>query len=99
MATLHIVRQSAFSSDDLAQCLQIVGNTDVIAFTDDGCYNIQHSLIDSNPLFINKSIQLKVIEQHATARAININDDKITKITVHDLVSLTFENDRVITWQ
>lgn len=102
MTTLHIVRQSAFNSDDFAQCLHVLGNNDVIAFIDDGCYNLQHRLLnstDSNTLFSKKSIQLKVIAQHAKARSVPIDESKITHITMNDLVSLTFENDRVITWQ
>ncbi len=97
MATLHIVRQSAFSSNDFFQCLQIVTDNDVIVFIDDGCYNLQHSLINS--IDTNKNIQLKVIEQHANARAIAINEAVFTKVSMGDLVSLTFENSRVITWQ
>jgi len=102
MATLHIVRQSAFNTSDFSQCLHVLGNEDVIVFIDDGCYNLQHSSInniDGNTLFSNKSIQLKVIAQHAKARAVAINEATIDKITMDDLVSLTFENDRVITWQ
>jgi len=97
MATLHIVRQSAFNTNDFSQCLQVLGNEDVIVFIDDGCYNLQHNLI--NNIDDNKNIQLKVIEQHANARAIIINEDVFAKTTMTDLVSLTFESDRVITWQ
>jgi len=102
MTTLHIVRQSAFNTNDLFQCLRVLGNNDVIVFIDDGCYNLQHTLIknvDNNTLFSNQNIQLKVIAQHAKARAIVINEAIIDKITMDDLVSLTFENDRAITWQ
>ena len=102
MATLHIVRQSAFNTNDFCQCLQVLGNEDVIVFIDDGCYNLRHSLIesiDSDTLFSNKSIQLKVIAQHANARSIVVNEAVVAKITMDDLVLLTFENDRVITWQ
>lgn len=102
MATLHIVRQSAFNSNDFFQCLQVICNDDVIVFIDDGCYNLTHNLInsiESSTLFSNQSIQLKVIEQHAKARAIAINEKVFAKITMSDLVSLTFKNDRVITWQ
>jgi len=97
MTTLHIVRQSAFNSNDFFQCLQVLGNKDVVIFIDDGCYNLQHTLINS--IDSNKNIQLKVIEQHANARSIAINEEVLTKITMNNLVSLTFENDRVITWQ
>ena len=47
MATLHIVRQSAFTSNYFAQCIAVLGNNDVIAFIDDGCYNMQHNLINN----------------------------------------------------
>jgi len=97
MTTLHIVRQSAFSTNDFYQCVQVLGKNDVIVFVDDGCYNLQHNLIDS--IDINKYIQLKVIKQHANARAIIINEEIFTQISMADLVSLSFENDRVITWQ
>lgn len=97
MTTLHIVRQSAFNTNDFFQCLQVLGNEDVVVFIDDGCYNLQHNLI--NNIDNNKSIELKVIEQHATARAIVIDENVFAKTTMTDLVSLTFESDRVITWQ
>jgi len=113
MTTLHIVRQSAFNTNDFAQCLQILGNNDVIVFIDDGCYNLHHHLtkrlfdnatnntanisdnITDNQMFI----KLHVIAQHALARAITVNETQCTKIAMTDLVSLTFSNDRVITWQ
>jgi tRNA 2-thiouridine synthesizing protein B len=97
MASLHIVRQSAYHTSDFSQCVQILGNKDVIVFIDDGCYNLQHSLINS--IESSKNVQFKVVTSHASARAININEDIFEKITMEDLVSLTFENDRVITWQ
>ncbi|MBU2926476.1 sulfurtransferase complex subunit TusB [Colwellia sp. 4_MG-2023] len=109
MTTLHIVRQSAFNTNDYAQCLQVLGDNDVIVFIDDGCYNLHHhltnNLIDNLNNNLSKSnvsainIKLKVIAQHANARAIKINEAVVSKIEMTDLVSLTFENDRVITWQ
>ena len=97
MPTLHLVRQSAFSSDDFAQCIQILSNDDVIALLDDGCYNIKHPLIST--IEPSKNIQLKVIEQHANARGMIIDVNIFEKITMNNLVELTFTNDRVITWQ
>jgi len=97
MTTLHIVRQSAFNTNDYAQCLQVLSDNDVIVFIDDGCYNLHHHL--TNSINSKISIKLKVIGQHANARAIKINEAIFTKIEMTDLVSLTFENDRVITWQ
>jgi len=97
MTTLHIVRQSVFNSDDFSQCIQVLGINDVITFIDDGCYNLQHSLISTIDKSLN--IQLTVIEQHANARAIAIDENIIAKITMKDLVTLTFANNTVITWQ
>lgn len=97
MTTLHIVRQSAFTTNDFYQCIQTLGDEDNIVFTDDGCYNLQHNLL--NTIDSNKNIHLMVISPHAQARAITINEALCTKITMADLVSQTFKNDRVITWQ
>jgi len=97
MTTLHIVRQSVFNNDDFVQCIQVLGINDVITFIDDGCYNLQHSLISTIDKSLN--IQLTVIEQHANARAIAIDENIIAKITMKDLVTLTFANNTVITWQ
>ncbi len=101
MTTLHIVRQSAFNTTDFSQCLQVLCNEDVIVFIDDGCYNLTHPLLDNIDDHIDRSknIQLNVIDQHAKARAITINENLFTRITMNNLVSLTFESDRVITWQ
>jgi sulfur relay protein TusB/DsrH len=85
----------------------------MIVFIDDGCYNLHHHL--TNGLFDNAvnntanisdnitdnqmNIKLHVIAQHALARAIHVNEAQCTQITMTDLVALTFNNDRVITWQ
>lgn len=95
MATLHLVRQSAFNSNDFAQCLQTVANGDVITLLDDGCYNLKHPLMSA----IASSIQVKIIEQHAKARGFDVDEQHFEKITMHKLVELTFTHERVITWQ
>lgn len=99
MTTLHIVRQSAFATNDFYQCTQLLGNDDCVVFTDDGCYNLQHHLIDTIDTDSNKNIQLMVLSSHAKARAITVNTGLCTEIDMATLVSLTFNNDRVITWQ
>ena len=99
MTTLHIVRQSAFTTNDFYQCIQTLGNKDCIVFADDGCYNLQHYLINTMNTEKNKNIQLIVLSSHAQARAITINTELCTEIDMTALVSLTFNNDRVITWQ
>ena len=97
MTTLHIIRQSAFNSNDFAQCIQVLANNDVIVFMDDGCYNLKHPLI--NDIAADKNIQLNIIEQHANARAIIVDEELIMPITMTNLVALTFDNNKVITWQ
>lgn len=97
MPTLHIVRQSAFNSDDFAQCLQVLRSNDVVVFSDDGCYNLHHKLI--NTIDEQASIQLNVIDKHAQARAITIDESLYSIINMNDLVNLTLTTDRVITWQ
>ena len=97
MPTLHIVRQSAFNSDDFAQCLQVLRHNDVIVLIDDGCYNVHHPLISTIDSAAN--IQLNVIVQHAQARGITINKTLYTAIHMNNLVELTLTTNRVITWQ
>jgi len=97
MPTLHIVRQSAFNSDDFAQCIQVLRDNDVIVFIDDGCYNLHHKLINS--IDSEANIQLNVIGKHAQARGIKIDEKLFSVINMNNLVELTLTTNRVITWQ
>ena len=97
MPTLHIIRQSAFNSDDFSQCLQTLRKSDVIVFIDDGCYNLHHPLITS--IDSDANIQLKVVEKHAQARGITIDETFYSVINMNNLVELTLTTSRVITWQ
>lgn len=97
MPTLHIVRQSAFNTNDFAQCLQVLRHSDIIVFIDDGCYNLHHKLI--NTINNQAGIELIVMEKHAQARAISIDESLYAAINMNTLVELTMNTDRVITWQ
>lgn len=97
MATLHIVRQSAFSTNDFFQCTQILDSHDCVVFMDDGCYNLQHDLI--NTINSDEHITLMIMSAHAQARAVTVNEEICSHISMAELVTLTFEKDRVITWQ
>jgi tRNA 2-thiouridine synthesizing protein B len=97
MATLHIVRKSAFSSNDLAQCLALVIKTDTIVLLDDACYNVNHPLIEQT-LSEQPDLAINIMKTHAVARAITVIDS-IRAIAMKDLVSLTFTYEKVITWQ
>ncbi len=98
MATLHLVRSSAFQRNDFQQCLQNVQDKDEVILLDDGCYNLSH------PLFIKvqqkiTSASLYIIKEHAFARSILIDNISINDIEMNDVVRLTFKNNNVITWQ
>ncbi len=95
MTTLHTLRQSAFATNDFTQCIQVLNDADFIVFTDDGCYNLTHPCIRQ----VSEQVKLMVITEHAKARAIDIAGTKATAIMMNDLVELTFQADRVITWQ
>ncbi|MBU2871465.1 sulfurtransferase complex subunit TusB [Colwellia sp. E2M01] len=98
MNTLHLVRKSAFTHNDFAQCLSMFAQDDAIVFMDDGCYNLNHTLIKSLLERMGKNINLNVISSHAQARAID-NHLNVKCIAMSDLVDLTFTHKQVITWQ
>jgi len=99
MTTLHIVRQSAFNTNDFAQCTQTIKAQDTLVLIDDGCYNLSHPLKDEIP----KKMVIKVLALHAKARGITVmnmaQDDLLSLITMEDLVNLTLSAKNTITWQ
>ncbi|TYK66850.1 sulfurtransferase complex subunit TusB [Colwellia echini] len=97
MSTLHLVRQSAFTTNDFAQCINILGQRDTIVLMDDGCYNLKHTLLDTLLNTVTTS-QLNVITSHARARAIDIQAN-VNNIEMSALVALTFTHQQVVTWQ
>ena len=98
MSTLHIVRQSAFASNDFAQCLSVLEHQDSVVLMDDGCYNLKHSLMDSLIKRVDGSVNINVVVSHARARAIEIIAT-VNAIEMSDVVELTFTHKKVITWQ
>ncbi len=98
MSTLHLVRQSAFASNDFAQCLSVLDHQDSIVLMDDGCYNLKHTLMDSLIKRIDGTININVIASHAQARAIEPTTE-VKRIEMSDVVQLTFNHEKVITWQ
>ena len=97
MATLHLIRNSAFINNDLAQCLELATNTDILVLIDDACYNVHHPLIEK---VLSQQLELKIsiMNTHARARAISV-PPLIEVITMNKLIELTFTYDKVITWQ
>ena len=98
MSTLHLVRQSAFASNDFAQCLSVLDHQDSVVLMDDGCYNLKHPLMDSLIKRVDGSVNINVITSHAQARAIEIIA-AVNAIEMSDVVELTFTHKKVITWQ
>jgi tRNA 2-thiouridine synthesizing protein B len=98
MSTLHLVRQSAFTTNDFAQCLSVLAHQDAVVLMDDGCYNLKHSLMDSLFKRADSTININVITSHAQARAIETMAT-INHIEMADVVELTFNHNKVITWQ
>ena len=96
MSTLHLIRQSAFATNDFAQCLSVVNQDDAIVLMDDGCYNVNHALI--NNLMKQVGDNINIVASHAKARAIEANKT-IKLIEMADVVTLTFTHNKVITWQ
>ncbi len=65
---------------------------------DDGCYNLKHSLLESLIERVDGSININVIATHAKARALEITA-AVNAIEMNDVVKLTFNHNKVITWQ
>jgi len=98
MSTLHLVRQSAFATNDFAQCLSVLDNQDCFILMDDGCYNLKHTLIESLIKRVDASVTIHIIASHAKARAIEATTT-IKHIEMKNAVELTFIHNKVITWQ
>ncbi|TPH12775.1 sulfurtransferase complex subunit TusB [Litorilituus lipolyticus] len=97
MTTLHLVRQSAFNSQELFQCSQIILPADILVLIDDGCYNLNHTLLTNIKNIISVK-NIKVIQHHVSARGLNV-PEFIEVISMNELVNLTFDTENVITWQ
>lgn len=94
MATLHLVRTSAYSDNLLALCIDVCQTDDSIIFVDDGCYNLTHSLIHDELI---QQLNLYFIAAHGKAR--NMKNADLTAIELDALLSMSFSHNNVITWQ
>jgi tRNA 2-thiouridine synthesizing protein B len=98
MSMLHLVRTSAFQTNDFEQCLNVIEKSDTIVLLDDGCYNLNHDLWQKA---LDKLVlpSLYIIEAHAQARAVNIDKNKITTLSLDALMTLICETEKSVTWQ
>ena len=94
---LHIIRSSGYSSNALAQCLDMVLPQDRILLMDDGCYNLSHKLLLDT---LEKKPELSVyfIRLHANARAQISTNSVFIATTLTEVVTLLFKHDNSITW-
>ena len=97
MAMLHIIRNSGYSNNALAQCLNMALPQDSILLMDDGCYNLSHKLL-LDSLENKPEISVYFIKLHADARAQNNINSEFMATTLTEVVALLFKHDNSITW-
>jgi len=98
MSTLHLVRTSAFQTNDFEQCLNVIQSNDTIVLLDDGCYNLNHDLWQQA---LDKIVisALYIVAAHAQARAISVDDREVSSLSLEALMSLICETEKSVTWQ
>lgn len=99
MTTLHLIRTSDFTSNHFNSALKVMNENDGLILLDDACYNLNHRLIHND--IIQQCIDKKrfyVVNEHCKARAISI-DDKYQRIQLSALIELSFQYNKVLTWQ
>lgn len=95
MSILHLVRTSAFGSDNLKNALNTVTENDAFILLDDGCYCVHHPLL--NDVVLTR-YAFSIIGEHIEARAIT-PPASIKVISVDTLIELSFTYTKVMTWQ
>ncbi|TWX73813.1 sulfurtransferase complex subunit TusB [Colwellia sp. C1TZA3] len=97
MAMLHIIRNSGFTSSALTQCLDMILPQDSIVLIDDGCYNLNHTLL-LKTLTEQRDITVYFISLHADARAQRTTNSLFIATTLTEVVALLFKHNNSITW-
>ena len=99
MSILHLVRRSAFETQDLAQCLLNITVEDKVILMDDGCYNLHHPLIEQ----VKALCSVDIIGIHAQARAVSLmaveKNSTLGIISIDELTELMINFDATCTWQ
>jgi tRNA 2-thiouridine synthesizing protein B len=98
MSILHLVRRSAFETQDLSLCLLALTAGDKVILLDDGCYNLHHPLIRE----VKQICTLGIVKIHAEARAVSLitaEDNKITVLSMNELTQIFSRFDAISTWQ
>ena len=99
MSILHLIRRSAFETQDLAQCLLTLSADDKLILLDDGCYNLHHSLMNK----VKEICRFDIVEAHARARAVYLkdaeSDTEVGIISISELTEMITNFDAISTWQ
>lgn len=95
MALLHLLRHSAFSTNEIENCLQNIKASDSIVLMDDACYNVNHQFFKILLKACKKPVY--VIDKHINARGLVIPEGA-QLISMKQLTQLVFEHNSVITW-
>lgn len=98
MSMLHLVRTSAFQSNDFEQCLNVVQTSDTLVLLDDGCYNLNHELWQQAASKLPLTA-LYIIEAHAQARAITLDKESVSTLSLDALMKLICNTEKSVTWQ
>lgn len=93
--TLHLLRLSPFTNNDMLLCNENLMLNDSVVLLDDGCYTLNHPLL--NKLQI-KCDNIFIIEQHALARGLSLKNN-IQAIDITTLNQFVFEHKNSVTWQ
>jgi sulfur relay protein TusB/DsrH len=98
MSMLHLVRTSAFKTNDFQQCLNVIQTSDTLVLLDDGCYNLSHDLWQQALSKIALPA-LYIIETHAKARSVSIDYNRVNILSLEALMTLICETEKSVTWQ
>lgn len=93
--TLHLLRQSPFTNDDMLLCNEILMLNDSVVLMDDGCYTLNHPLLNK---LHKKCENIFIIEQHALARGLSLSNN-IQVIDITTFNQFVFEHKNSVTWQ
>ncbi len=94
LTILHLMRCSAFSNNNLQDCLANLTKQDALVLIDDGCYTVNHPCLTE----VIEDFNVFIITEHALARGLNIQAN-INSITLSELTDLLFTHHSVVTWQ
>lgn len=98
MNTLHVLNQSPFTHQQLANCLLFLAAHDAILLTGDAVYALQGNTQPCQQLQQLTNTQIFALEEDVKARAIQITIDHITLIEYPAFVTLCTHYQKINSW-